>query len=452
MSTIFALSSAVGKAGVAIVRVSGEKALDALKMLANKISIEHSTARYTKLYCPFSKELLDEAIVLFFQSPHSFTGEDVVELHVHGSIAVVNDIIEALSKINFLRLAEPGEFSRRAFANGKMDLTKAEALVDLIDSQTSLQKKIALRQLEGTLENLYEGWRKEIIQILARLEAFIDFPDEDIPAEEIISSNKRISALILAIEKHMQNSSIADVIKRGVYVAIMGAPNVGKSSLLNMISNSNSAIVSDIAGTTRDVIEVTIELGGLPVRLFDTAGIRETEDSIEKEGIKRAFNTMLESDQQIFIIDASDISTIKFLEDSRCEELKDNAIFIVNKVDLSVNLDFFYEKLEKYGIYRERIFALSVKQKEGIDSLLAELEQCIKAKYTPSTEPIITRVRYTECLQECIDCLKAFSIESALEMGAEDIRLAAAAISRITGKIEVDDILDEVFSSFCIGK
>lgn len=438
--TIFALSTVLGKSGVAVIRISGTHALRAVTDLGIKHKIAPNEFKLAKLYHPNSFEILDQAIILFFKAPNSFTGEDIVELHLHGSVAIVKDVVAALNTLNYLRLAEPGEFSKRAFFNGKMDLTQAEGLVQLIEAETTVQRQVAFRQFSGELESLYENWRQLLISLLARVEALIDFPEDDIPDGVLKEIESGVHNLVNNIENHLTTAVNGEVITRGIKVAILGAPNVGKSSLLNLLARRDVAIVADRAGTTRDVIEVKIDLKGFPVILCDTAGLRETVDEIELEGVRRALKASQDSDINIYILDASILDNVSILP-----KIFDKPhIILLNKVDL---LSSPTEFLTSHNCNK-----VSVKDGLGIDDFLRELLLLVEKTYTPSAEPIITKERYKKLLTQCLTYMKDFRISSTLEISAEYLRLAAICIGNITGKIEVDEILDEIFSSFCIGK
>ncbi len=446
--TIFALATLMGRSGVSVIRISGNRALDALYSLGFKRPPLPNQAYFTKIFVPNSSDLLDEGIVLYFKAPNSFTGEDVVELQLHGSIAVITDTMNALSQLPYLRPAEAGEFAKRAFMNNKIDLTKAEGLSLLIDAETSIQRKLALNQLQGNLETLYEGWRKQIITILARIEAFIDFPDDDVPETAITEASDSILNLISNIEKHLSDNKRGEILFKGISVAIIGAPNVGKSSLLNLITQREVAIVSNIAGTTRDVIEVRVNLDGYPVTFFDTAGIRETSDIIESEGVKRSIAALETADLVIIVCDGVynlDITTI--LNNLRNPE---NSILLFNKSDICDYKDL--GSSSNFKVSSNQILEISAKTGYGAEKFFDVLLKIIKDKYSPSSEPIITKARYRKALQECILCLKEFSGDKPLELAAEDIRMAAHSIGMITGKVDIEEILDEVFSNFCIGK
>lgn len=443
--TIYALSTVYGKSGVAVIRISGAKAKEAVAKLTNlkEKSLKPRYAYFTDIKDIVSRETLDKCLLLYFKAPHSFTGEDIVEFQTHGSKAVIASVLENLSKIPDFRMAEPGEFSRRAFHNGKMDLTEAEGLADLIDSETSEQQKYAMRQMEGGLKNLYDGWREELIKIMAYLEAYIDFPDEDIPQELVDKLLNDVFKLKTAISEHLNTDSIGERLREGFRVVIVGPPNAGKSSLLNTVVNREAAIVSSIAGTTRDAVDVHLDIKGYPVMFTDTAGIREVEEEIEKQGIEIAFRKIADADLVICLFDASKDSVQIF--DNIKNSFKNKAIYVANKSD---NLTFEQcSELKKQGCV-----VISAKHKQGIADLMEVIYQQIKERFTANSNLLITRQRYREALVETLDNLERFSFDKEIELSAEDIRLAARALGKITGRIEVDDILNKIFGSFCIGK
>ncbi len=443
--TIYALSTVYGKSGVAVIRVSGAKAKEAVAKLTNlkEKSLKPRYAYFTDIKDIVSRETLDKCLLLYFKAPHSFTGEDIVEFQTHGSKAVIASVLENLSKIPDFRMAEPGEFSRRAFHNGKMDLTEAEGLADLIDSETSEQQKYAMRQMEGGLKNLYDGWREELIKIMAYLEAYIDFPDEDIPQELVDKLLNDVFKLKTAISKHLNTDSIGERLREGFRVVIVGPPNAGKSSLLNTVVNREAAIVSSIAGTTRDAVDVHLDIKGYPVMFTDTAGIREVEEEIEKQGIEIAFRKIADADLVLCLFDASKDSVQIF--DNIKNSFKNKAIYVANKSD---NLTF--EQCS--NLKKQSCVVISAKHKQGIADLMEVIYQQIKERFTANSNLLITRQRYREALAETLDNLERFSFDKEIELSAEDIRLAARGLSKITGRIEVDDILNKIFGSFCIGK
>lgn len=443
--TIYALSTVYGKSGVAVIRISGQKALDAVKRMTtiDTAKIKPRYAYFTDIKDIVTRETLDKCLLIYFKSPNSFTGEDIVEIQTHGSKAVVSGVLDNLSRLDDFRMAEPGEYSKRAFYNGKMDLTEAEGLADLIDSETSEQRKYALRQMEGNLKNLYETWREELIKVLAYLEAYIDFPDEDIPEDTVFKLENIVFKLAEAIKEHLQGDKIGERLREGFRVVIVGPPNAGKSSLLNAIVKREAAIVSDIAGTTRDAIDIHLDIKGYPVMFTDTAGLRETEEEIEQLGIKLAYSKIQDADLVLCLFDASKDSVQIF--DKIKKSLKNKTLFVANKCD---NLTFEQcSDLEK-----QNCVAISAKQRQGIEALLDKIHSYIEEQFTSNSNLLITRTRYREALKETLENLEMFNLKKEIELSAEDIRLAARGLGKITGRIEVDDILDKIFGSFCIGK
>ena len=444
METIFANATAPGKAGVSIVRISGEKAGEALTWLTKKPLPEPRKAEFTKIINPETGEIIDEIIAIYFPAPYSFTGEDIVELHLHGSAAIISEVLGYLAGLPSLRLAQPGEFSRRAFENGKMDLTQIEGLADLIDAETEIQKKQAMRQMQGELSEFYESWRKKLISIMANIEAYIDFPDEDIPESTDVKMQSEVSELVAKIKKHLSDRR-GEIIREGINAVILGAPNVGKSSLMNHLSRRDVAIVSATAGTTRDVIEVHMNIGGMPVTLTDTAGIRESSDEIETEGIKRALSRAELADIKIGIFDANNYPEV---DEKTAALLTKNDIAVINKIDET--------PLKGAEINGLEARCISITTGENTDKLIAELETKIANIASPSSDPLATRKRHRAELEKCVDALERFlegrKNKIDIELCAEELRLAAKSLGRIIGNIDVEDILDEIFSSFCIGK
>lgn len=445
MDTIFAVATAPVKSGVAVIRISGENAGDVLRLLARKASPQPRQAYLSKIYNPETNELIDEALVLWFKSPSSFTGEDIVELHVHGGRAIVAEVLECLGRINNLRAADPGEFSRRAFLNGKMDLTEAEGLADLIDAETKMQARLALRQKHGELGRFYEEWREDILLILANIEAYIDFPDEEIPADIIEKIENKIKLLIGSIARHLNDNKRGERLRSGLHVAIIGPPNVGKSSLLNFLARRDVAIVSAHAGTTRDIIEVHLDLGGYPIIVADTAGIRENAGEIESEGIKRAFAWAAEADLKIIVFDAQCLQEQKSNE-TFSQIIDKNTIIIVNKIDL------LQKKAALAQINGVIPIPASFRGGEGVDEILVAIKNFAENNFDLSGEPVITRERHRILLKDTLMSLESFSLSKEIELASEDLRYAAGAIGKITGKINIEEILDRIFSSFCIGK
>jgi tRNA modification GTPase len=442
MDTIYALSSAAGRAGVAVIRVSGPKAMAALTRIVAGAPPVPREARLRQLRHPHTGIDLDQGMVLAFPAPRSFTGEDVVELHIHGGRAVVRAMLEALASCEGLRPAEPGEFTRRAFEQGKLDLTAAEGLADLVNAETEAQRRQALRQLRGELGALYDRWRHELIRALAHIEAYIDFPEEDLPPSLAEQTKETLSTVSAAIASHLEDKRRGERLRDGISVVILGPPNVGKSSLLNILAGRPAAIVAATAGTTRDVIEVQLDLGGYPVTVADTAGLRESRDEIESEGVRRARARAGEADIKILMVDADHCQDI---DPELASLADDDALFAINKCDL---LDHW----PKATLYGRPTLAISAHTGAGVDGLLAVLTEAVIERAGLSESPSVTRERHRLALEDCLECLRRSLAAPALELLAEDLRLAVRAVGRITGRVDVEDILDIVFREFCIGK
>jgi len=443
--TIYALSTARGKSGVAVVRVSGKSAFDVFKKMTSLDlqKILPRRAYLAKLYSVQSKELLDNVLLICFKAPHSFTGEDVVEIHAHGSRAVLSSILENLALIEGFRLAEAGEFSKRAFYNQKMDLTEAEGLADLIDAETYFQQKQALKQLSGNLRVLYSNWRAKLLEILAHLEAYIDFPDENIPNSTVSDILQSVSNLKTEIENHLCSSRAGERLREGFRVVLTGPVNAGKSSLLNAIIERQAVIVSDVAGTTRDAVDVYLDISGYPVILTDTAGLRQAQDEIEKQGIEISKQKISDADLVLAVFDAS-IDTPDCVL-SALSKHKNKTFLVANKADK-------LSREQCSELLKTDCVVLSAKTKEGLPLLFSKIKNFLEQNISAPENAVITRARYRESLGECVKNLSNFSLSKEIELSAEDIRLAARAIGKITGEIEVGEILDKIFSSFCIGK
>ncbi len=440
LETIYALASGRGRAGVAVIRLSGPEAFPIVEKLTDKPLPDIRQASLRDIYSLDKSFSIDQALIILFKGPASFTGEDIVEIHLHGGPALVTALFDQLSQIGDTRPAEPGEYTRRAFEHGKLDLTEAEGLGDLVNAETHAQHQQALRQMRGELGEIYQGWRNELINNLAHLEADIDFPDEDLPEGVAGAIRPKIGSLAAQISKHLADGHRGEIIREGLDVVILGAPNVGKSSLLNKLARKEAAIVSEQAGTTRDIVEVHMDLAGYPVTIADTAGIREAEDKVEREGVRRARARAEGADILIFMTDPEEGS----LEQTEFADLvTDNSYHLTNKRDLA-KLDIETED--------ERHFFLSVKTEEGLDVFLKKLEEDVVGMLDVSGAPSLTRVRHRQALEECLSSLKRFDSAPDPELAAEDVRLAARALGRITGRVDVEDVLDVVFGDFCIGK
>ena len=432
--TIYALSTANGIAGLAVIRVSGHLALTALKTLSRKSHFERNVMTRTNFFDPSTSELIDKGLAVFFSKPNSFTGEDVVEIHIHGGISTVNLALKALGSIDQLRLAEPGEFSKRAFINNKMDLTAIEAMGDLINAQTEAQHRQALNHMGGSLNKLYISWRKALIELVAYLEAEIDFSEEDIPEDILKNTNLKIDNLLQEMNQHLNERHQGEILRDGFRVAIIGAPNVGKSSLLNTLAERDVAIVSDEAGTTRDAIEVRLNVSGYPVIFTDTAGLRETTDSIEQKGIEVTHRKISESNLVIEIFD----NPTKL-------EFKEDHLIVLNKSD-QVNQEKFKFK---------SAINISAKSGEGIDDLLEVISSKVKENFLGESATVPTKTRYILGVQKTVQSLlnaKNVNLISQTELIVEELRLAINEIGRLTGAVDVEEYLEVIFRDFCIGK
>jgi tRNA modification GTPase len=394
-------------------------------------------ARRTRFADPANGERLDDGLVLWFPGPGSATGEDLAELHLHGSRAVLAAVMRVLGRLG-LRLAEPGEFTRRAFLNGKLDLLQAEAIADLTAAETEAQRRQALRQLDGELGSLYRGWTDRLTRILAHLEAAIDFPDEDLPPEIEDRICGETKDLVAEIERHLADSRRGERLRDGISVAIVGPPNAGKSSLLNKIARRDAAIISPIPGTTRDIIEVAIDLQGYPVVLADTAGLRDSDDVIEQEGLRRALRRAEEAEIRLFVFDSC-----------RPPEAHGasawpgpDTLLVANKIDLAPRTG---------ATFLARHFPVSALTGEGIDALLTALGERVAQSYRTEA-PVLTRARHRQSLEEAKASLRRALTVTLPELRAEDLRLALRSLGQITGVVDVEDLLDVIFRDFCIGK
>lgn len=428
MSTIFAQASAAGKAGVAVVRISGPKAFSAASQLCGSLPAPRQAA--LRRLRSAAGEVLDEALVLCFSEKASFTGEETVEFQTHGSVAVVNALLAELGTVDGLRLAEPGEFTRRALANGRLDLAQVEGLADLIASETEAQRQQALRLFSGGLGDLAAHWRERLIRASALLTVTIDFADEEVPVDVSPEVLELIAEVQTAMQAQVDGFGAAERIRTGYEVAIIGPPNVGKSTLLNALAGRDAAITSEIAGTTRDVIEVRMELAGLPVTLLDTAGLRETDDTIEKIGVARALERAKAADLRVFLIESNSKPELDPAPDD---------IVIASKADLSG---------DKFG-------AVSGKTGAGV----AQLVEQIGAKLSSKTAKagLATRARHKEAMERCLVSLAEASNRVALgpeftDIASEELRISLEALNMLIGRVDIENVLDEVFSSFCLGK
>ena len=442
--TIYALSSGPGISGIAVIRISGSEASNVVKLITGEDPPEPRVSNLKKFNKISTSELIDEGLLLWFPGPESYTGEDMAEMHIHGSIAVVRSMLHQLSKVKNCRLAEPGEFTKLAFQNGKINLLKAESISDLISAETEIQRQQAIKIMSGKSSDKFNSLREKLLKILSNVEAKIDFPEDDLP-EDMIKNIKIDSEKIRnQIEKILDDQKVGERIREGFKIAIIGPTNAGKSSLLNYLSNRDVAIVSEIAGTTRDVIEAHLNLDGYPVVISDTAGIRESQDEIEKKGIKLALKRAEDADLNIIVIEPKSVDFTGFLNDLVSEK----SIIVINKIDIG------YKDLSQQISKFNPIF-LSIKNETNLDELINRIKDKLKNKFVSSNETLITRERHRQSLEACVQNLKNFEEKNSQEdfdKAAEDLRLATRHLGMIVGKVDVEEILGSIFSDFCIGK
>ena len=442
--SIYALSSGPGISGIAVIRVAGDNVKKVIKLLTGSEPPNPRIATHKKFNKINNFDLIDEGILIWFPGPNSYTGEDMAEFHVHGSIAVVRAILDELSKIENCRLAGPGEFTKMAFQNGKINLLKAESISDLISAETEIQRQQAIKIMSGKSSEKFNSLRVKLLKILSNVEAKIDFPEEDLP-EDVIKNIKNDSEKIrLEIEKILNDEKVGERIREGFKIAIIGPANAGKSSLLNYLSNRDVAIVSEIAGTTRDVIEAHLNLDGYPVVISDTAGIRESKDEIEKKGIKLALKRAEDADLNIIVIEPKSVDFTGFLNDL----VSDKSIIVINKIDL--NYKNINQQIQKFNP-----ILISIKNETNLEELINRIKDKLKNKFVSSNETLITRERHRHSLEACVQNLKNFEEKNSKEdfdKAAEDLRLATRHLGMIVGKVDVEEILGSIFSDFCIGK
>ena len=443
--TIYALSSGPGISGLAVIRVSGDKCLEILKSLTNGALPKPRVATLKTIHKINSKEIIDQGVVLWFPEPESYTGENLLEFHIHGSIAVIKEMQETLSKFENCRIAEPGEFTKLAFQNGKIDLLKAESIGDLISSETEIQRRQAIDIMLGSQRKKFEKWRSQLLKVLSNIEAKIDFPDEDL-SSDILKEIKNTSEIVKKeIKKALNDSNVGERIREGFKIAILGPANAGKSSLLNYLSKREVAIVSEIAGTTRDVIETHLNINGYPVIMSDTAGIRDAKDEIEQKGIKLALKKAENADLNLVVIEPKNgyfTGVLKGLVNS------DKTILVVNKSDLGTS------KIEKELNKFSPIY-ISIKEEKNLKQLIYLIRDKLKNKFVSTEDTLITRERHRQHLIHCVENLENFqnkNFEGDFDKAAEDLRLATRQLGMIVGKVDVEEILGSIFNDFCIGK
>ncbi len=442
--TIYALSSGPGISGVAVVRISGPDSLKVLKLLTQQELPTPRVATLRKINNINTSELIDEGLILWFPGPQSYTGEDMVEIHVHGGKAVVEALLKNLSDIKGCRFAEPGEFTKLAFQNGKINLLKAESIGDLISAETEIQRSQAIKIMNGKSSERFNQLREKLLKILSFVEAKIDFPEEDLPDKNIKQIKEDSNDVIKQVKKILDDQKVGEIIREGFKIAIVGPTNAGKSSLLNNLSNREVAIVSEIAGTTRDVVETHLNIDGYPVIISDTAGIRDSKDEIEKKGIKLSLKKAEDADLKLVVIDAKNIDLSGFLNDL----LKTDAILVINKSDL------LKEKLDSEVSKFNHVF-ISLKDNLNIDKLIFKIKKNLETKFISEDDILITRERHRQHLLQCVEHLKNFidkNDKKDFDKGAEDLRLATRQLGMIVGKVDVEEILGSIFNDFCIGK
>ena len=441
--TIYALSSGPGISGVAVIRISGPDTKKIISDLTDGVFPKPRMATLKKVNNIKTNELIDEGIIIWFPGPDSYTGEDMAEIHVHGSRAVIEAIFNSISKIGNTRIAEPGEFTKLAFQNGKINLLKAESIGDLIASETEIQRKQAIKIMSGKSSHKYNFWREALLKILSNLEAKIDFPDEDLPKDILEGMKNNSKKIKFEIQKILNYRKVGERIREGYKIAILGPTNSGKSSLLNYLSKRDVAIVSEIAGTTRDVIETHLNIDGFPVVISDTAGIRESKDEIENKGIKLALQKGENADLNIIVIEPKSVDFKDFLVNLSSQK----SILVINKLDLGI------DKIDDFKKYNP--ICISLKSEKNLDQLIAAIKNKLKNQFINSEDILITRERHRQHLEQCVHHLQKFEnkkYNEDFDKAAEDIRLATRHLGMIVGKVDVEEILGSIFNDFCIGK
>jgi len=442
--TIYALSSGPGISGVAVIRVSGKDTKVVIKKLTGEDLPTPRVATLRKMNNIKTSELIDEGITLWFPGPQSYTGEDMAEFHVHGSRAVIMAIQNSISQIKNCRLAEPGEFTKIAFQNNKINLLKAESIADLISSETEIQRQQAIKIMSGASSEKFNSWREGLLKILSNVEAKIDFSDEDLPDNLLKDIKVKSEKIKFEIKKTLNDQKVGERIREGFKIAIVGPTNAGKSSLLNYLSRREVAIVSEIAGTTRDVIETHLNIDGLPVVVSDTAGIRKSKNEIEKKGIKLALKRAEDADLSIVVIEPKSGYFTGFLKDL----ISSKSLLVINKSDMGINK--MTQEFKKYNpIY------ISLKKEKNLDQLISAIKKKLKNQFVKSEDILITRERHRQHLEQCVTHLEDFknkNVSEEFDKAAEDLRLATRHLGIIVGKVDVEEILGSIFNDFCIGK
>ena len=440
---IYALSSGRGPCGIAIIRLSGKDAMQISVSISKKKYLKSKVVNFCKFYDPLNNALIDEGLILFFPGPNSFTGDDLVEFHIHGSNAVISYFLKVLSEQDNCRLAEPGEFTKIAFQNNKVDLIEAESIRDLIHSETDFQRSQSLKLVQGAASIYYNNLREKLIKSLAYIEAKIDFAEDDLPESVLKDVQSSIKEVHLDIKKILEDHKVGEKIRDGFRVSIVGEVNAGKSSLLNLLSKRDAAIVSEEKGTTRDIIEVYLNIDGYPVILADTAGIRDSTNEIEKKGISLAIRKSKESDLSLIMIDNSS----KSIDPKIKNLIKEDSIVVLNKSDV--------DNKQMHKFKETETILVSVKNNENIIELIAKIKDKLSRKFIRSNDVLITRERHRNKLNACLKEIDSFLKKDQnkdIEMAAEDLRLATRHLGGIVGKVDVEEILDSIFKDFCIGK
>ena len=442
--TIYALSTGPGVSGIAVIRISGKETKVAINKITGKSLPKPRMAVLRKFNKINDNQLIDEGILLWFPGPESYTGEDMAEFHIHGSRAVIKEIQNSLSQIPNLRLAEAGEFTKLAFQNGKINLLKAESVSDLISSETEIQRQQAIKVMSGKSAEKFNLLRERLLKILSKVEAKIDFPEDDLPENILLNIHSETKSIREDIQKILNDQKVGERIREGFKISIIGPTNAGKSSLLNYLSKRDVAIVSEIAGTTRDIIEAHLNLDGYPVVISDTAGIRDSKNEIEKKGIKLALKKSENADLNVIVIEPKSVDFKDFFNDN----ITKKSILVINKIDLGT--DQISSEIKKYDpIY------ISIKEEKNLDVLINLIKENLKNKFVSSEDIFITRERHRINLEQCLESLKNFEEKKSLEdfdKAAEDLRLATRYLGIIVGKVDVEEILGSIFSDFCIGK
>ena len=442
--TIYALSSGPGLSGIAVIRLSGPNSKDVIEKLTKQKVPKPRYASIKKIYKLNKNELIDEGMILWFPAPKSYTGEDMAEFHIHGSKASINALQLELSKFDGCRLAEAGEFTKLAFQNGKINLLKAESISDLISAETEIQRQQAIKLMSGKSSDKFNELRKRVLKILSNVEAKIDFPEDDLPDDIIKNIKDETDKIKIEINKILDDQKVGEIIREGFRIAIIGPTNAGKSSLLNYLSKRDVAIVSEIAGTTRDVIEAHLSLDGYPVVLSDTAGIRISKDEIENKGIKLALKRAEDADLKLIVLEPKNVDFKGFLKGM----VDKDSIIVLNKIDQDT------ENIAR-EIKNFNPIPISIKKDLNLDKLINKIKENLKNKLINLEDTLITRSRHRQNLEQCLLHLNNFEkqkLQNDFDKGAEDLRLATRHLGMIVGKVDVEEILGSIFNDFCIGK